>query len=359
MIRLLCIANPERYAGAVTDVPLSYARLAAHPEVELYHADTAAMMRGGDLIETVPVPVGFMPDQLRSLSQRPTEPRPPEAFDLAFDRTLKPFPEGFVEALGGWSSRLRFVNDPAGIARQLDPAFLIRAARGHLPPVLLTGDAGEAEAFFRRHGTVVAKRPNSCGGREVYRIGFAADGSLRSDNIGEGERIHADFAALFARLSAEGAESVLLARFLPRVTEGDRRIVVVGGEIYGTYVRSSTDGHWVQNVSRGGRCELLDVTGEDRRLVEATCRPYREVGVNVLGYDLLRDDDDRWLISEINAGNVGGLFRLEYLGVAGITDRFVDWLHRLAETSGPPAGGRPGLTVTGGAVKRDGAVLRP
>ncbi|MGB5457827.1 MAG: hypothetical protein WBO73_20765 [Gammaproteobacteria bacterium] len=45
------------------------------------------------------------------------------------------------------------------------------------------------------------------------------------------------------------------------------------------------------------------------------------------GYDLLQNDSGSWTISEINAGNIGGLFRIEYLGVPGVTDRFVAWLH--------------------------------
>jgi hypothetical protein len=46
----------------------------------------------------------------------------------------------------------------------------------------------------------------------------------------------------------------------------------------------------------------------------------------VPGYELLRDDNSDWKISEINAGNIGGLLRIEHLGVAGVTDRFVAWL---------------------------------
>jgi glutathione synthase/RimK-type ligase-like ATP-grasp enzyme len=330
MLRLLCIANPARYASSVTDVPLSYARLAAHPDVELYHAETAAVLAATDRIEATQVPLGFLPDEFRTLPSRPTMALPPEHFDIAFDRTLKPFPEGLYDRLGALSARLRFVNDPAGIQRHLDPAFLLRAAADHLPPMLLTADPAAAAAFFRAHGTVVAKRPNSCGGREVFRLSLAADGCIDSDNIVEGRRGWPDFDCLFRHLTQGRREPLLLARYLPRVCEGDKRIVVVGGEPYGAYLRRAADGHWVQNVSRGGRCELDLVSDADRALVAQTSRPYLEVGINLLGYDLLRDDDGCWRISEINAGNIGGLFRLEYLGVSGVTDRFVAWLERFA-----------------------------
>jgi glutathione synthase/RimK-type ligase-like ATP-grasp enzyme len=334
MLRLLCIANPARYASSVTDIPLSYARLAAHPRLELYHAETEAMMRREDRVQVVRVPVGFMPDAFRTLPERQTVALPLSHFDLAFDRTLKPFPDGFYHHLKRFAAAgLRFVNDPSGIERQLSPDFLLKAAAGRLPPMLLTADAAEAAGFFVTHGTLVAKRPNSCGGREVFRLTAKGDGSIATDNIVEGQRRYVDFEGLFRHLSRDGETPVLFARYLPRVREGDKRIVVVGGEPYGAYLRRAADGHWVQNVSRGGTCEIADVSDDDRALITETSRTYLGAGINVLGYDLLRNDDGGWLISEINAGNIGGLFRLEYLGVPGVTDRFVDWLRRFANQS--------------------------
>ena len=97
-------------------------------------------------------------------------------------------------------------------------------------------------------------------------------------------------------------------------------------------------GNWKMNKTAAEAAEMInelkakvaDVSDVDRALITETSRDYLDAGINVLGYDLLRNDDGGWLISEINAGNIGGLFRLEYLGVAGVTDRFVDWLHRHA-----------------------------
>jgi hypothetical protein len=50
----------------------------------------------------------------------------------------------------------------------------------------------------------------------------------------------------------------------------------------------------------------------------------------------LRDGNEGWLISEINAGNIGGLFRLEYLGVHGVADRFVDWICHFSHSATRP-----------------------
>jgi len=131
---------------------------------------------------------------------------------------------------------------------------------------------------------------------------------------------------MFLHITKDTSEPVLLMTYLPRVTEGDRRIVVMDGEIFGTYIRRSKNGHWIQNVSFGSTCKLMSVTEEDRILVTATAPYYQQAGIRLLGYDLLLDNNGTWKVSEINAGNIGGLFRLEYLGVKGVPDRFVDKL---------------------------------
>lgn len=319
----------------MTDVPLSYARLAAHPDIDLYHVDTRCMMAPGHQIFATRIPAGFMPDDFSGLDQRALTSFDPDHFDLAFCRTLKPFADGYLARLAQRSVALKFVNDPAGIQEQLQPGFFLDAAAALAPPTILTADTGIAERFLTAHGTIVAKRANSCGGRGVYRIARTSDGRARTENVVEGERGFDAFPALFAHLTADGTEQILLMRYLSRVIEGDRRIVVVDGQIFGTYVRRSSRRDWIQNVSAGAVCELVPVEPEDQRLVDATCEHYREAGIHILGYDLLLDDDGSWRISEINAGNIGGLFRIEYLGVAGVADRFVDWLHHFAAQGYP------------------------
>ena len=135
------------------------------------------------------------------------------------------------------------------------------------------------------------------------------------------------FAEVMNDLLDHENEPLQFVRYLGQVTAGDKRIVVVDGEIYGAYLRKSQDGHWVQNVSLGSHCTLSVATMQERRIIAATQGHYRNEGLHVLGYDFLRDDDGHAKLSEINAGNIGGLARLEQLGKSGAMNRFVNWLH--------------------------------
>lgn len=311
----------------MTDVPLSYARLAAHPDIELFHSDTEAMLSPGQHIHATPVPAGFMPDEFGRLQWQKTMPFAPEDFDLALCRTLKPFPQDYLSCLKQWSERLLFINDPAGIEKQLRLGFFVETANMFTPHTMITSNEQSALRFLRQHQVIVAKRGNSCGGRGVFRISLTPKGSYVADNMVESTHHYASFSQLYAHLTHNGAEEILLMRFLPRVTEGDKRIIVVDGKIFGTYLRTSSSDHWVQNVSFGGHCKLMSTEPEDQEIVAATHIRYKQAGIHILGYDLLKDNDGTWKVSEINAGNIGGLFRIEYLGIAGVTDRFVAWLH--------------------------------
>ncbi len=337
-MRLLCIANPAACASASTDVPLSYARLAAHPEVELFHAETDSLLRPGnrpgDRIDAVRVEAGFAREEFGELSSRSATALGADFFDVALCRTLKPFPLGYIARLNEWSRALLFVNHPAGIERQLHQEFFVEAASEFMPPAVLTADRSVAGQFLEHHQTIVAKRSNSCGGRGVFKVFRTNSGDFASDNVVEGTQSFAAFSELFDHVSVPAGDPVLLVRYLPRVTEGDKRIIVVDGRVIGAYGRKSARGHWVQNVSFGATCERVSVSDEEREIVRQTCRPYGDAGIHLLGYDLLQDDDGTWKVSEINAGNIGGIFRLEEMGVERVTDRFVSWLQAFAERSG-------------------------
>ena len=111
--------------------------------------------------------------------------------------------------------------------------------------------------------------------------------------------------------------------------------MVVDGEIYGSYLRRSKSGHWVNNVSADGECTLVDISIEERDAIAHTVGHYQRMGLHTLGYDFLMDDDGTWRISEINAGNIGGFARLELLTGRPVMDRFIGWLLDFASRPNP------------------------
>jgi len=350
-VRLLCICDPRAYLRPSSEIPLFYQRLARDARASSFHLPATAVL-DCDFSQPAPIPVAPLPSalsyddflDLNRVALEPGEGQDKAAiatcvsvaytandFDLIFCRTLKPFPPGYLQQLSRWEQFANFVNSPTRKIEQLQPEFLLQVAAEYLPDTIVTNDAGQAQAFFERHRTIVAKRSNSCGGRGVFKIWYQ-DRHFRVDNLNSGLQMFSSFNAVMAYIQSQSSEPMQLMRYLNRVDAGDKRILVVDGEIYGAFVRRSKSGYWVNNISGDGECYPAEVGDGEREAIANTVGEYRDRGLLTLGYDFLQDEDGSWRISEINVGNIGGFARLETLTHQPILQRFISWLIQLARS---------------------------
>ncbi len=334
-MKILSICDPSRYSSPPLDVPTYYQRISHRADIEFYHLPTqrvftdrflnVAAVRAQDLSSY---------QKFLDLSTAPATWLDLADVDLVFCRTLKPFPPGYLDRLSRWETRTQFANSPTGKQAQMKSDFLLQVAAGYIPETIVTADVEEALAFFERFQTIVAKQANSCGGRGVFKIWYR-DGAFQVDNVLAGTQSFSSFTEAVASLQIGQTEPLQFCRFLHRTAAGDKRVVVVDSEIYGSYLRRSKHGHWVNNVSSGGECTLAEISTAEIEAIEQTVGRYRTLGLHTLGYDFLMDDDGTWRISEINAGNIGGFARLELLTGQPTMDRFIDWLvDRAGRSSG-------------------------
>lgn len=313
------------------DVPTLYQHFARDPRIEFLHVPIEAVVEAGP-IEAVAVPEALTYSDFLRLDEQPRLQLSLADVDLVFCRRLKPFPEGYLDLLSHWAKFTRFLNNPANKVEQMQPDFLQTVAGAYLPDTLVTSNLAEATAFFEQHQTIVAKRANSCGGRGVFKIWYAHR-SFWIDNSLTGTRSFETLAQLLQYLQGNDPEPLQFVRYLNSVTAGDKRIVVVDGEIYGAYIRRSKSGYWVNNVSVDGECELAEISSDEQEAIEQTVGLHCDRNLHTLGYDFLLDDDGIWKISEINVGNIGGFARLEALSGEKICDRFINWLLNFAQGS--------------------------
>ncbi|MEM6611502.1 MAG: hypothetical protein AAF652_04465 [Cyanobacteria bacterium P01_C01_bin.72] len=329
----LIICNPQPYRDRFGDVPTFYRHLAQDKRINLFHCNTAQVLSKTSNVATVwatAIKDNLTYEDFLNLNNLPTRPIALEKFSLAFCRSLKPFPRGYLERLSDWEQQLLFVNSPSHKQEQIEADFLLKVASAWIPDTIVTRDYDIAYSFWLKHQTVIAKHTNSCGGRGVYKIWYE-DSQFQVDNFNLGQRSFGCFAEVLDYLNDTTDAPLQFVRYLRQVNQGDKRIVVVDGEIYGAYLRRSKSGHWVNNVSGDGECLLAEITAPEREAIASTVVAYQSRGLHTLGYDFLLDDDGVWRISEINAGNIGGFARLEQLTQTPVMARFVDWLIGFAE----------------------------
>ncbi|WP_299488126.1 YheC/YheD family protein [Acaryochloris sp. IP29b_bin.137] len=330
MIKLLCICDPSLYTSPQQDVPTTYIHFAQHPQIQLFHAP-AEWVNDPQQVLAVQVPQSLTYPEFLQLDTLPQSTYSLAEFDLVFCRRLKPFPPGYLDILGQWSRQTQFLNHPIRKQEQMQPDFLSKIAGPYIPHTLVTSEVEQAQSFFQQHQMIVAKRANSCGGRGVFKIWQDAN-QFWVDNSLTGTHGFPTFQSVMGYLQGNVSEPLQFVRYLQKVTAGDKRVVVVNGEIYGAYLRRSRTGYWVNNVSVDGDCTLAEIMPEEQEAIANTVGAYSERGLHTLGYDFLLDDDGTWKISEINVGNIGGFARLQALTGEPICDRLTDWMLEYART---------------------------
>lgn len=327
-MKILLISDPKTHPPFDTTVTI-YSLLAASPAFEVYHAEPV------DIVNHPDFPIRILPPSIDFETFNALSGLSPIAFssariDLAFCRSDKPYPTGYLNRLeeleiGG----LKFVNSPQGLKWHLDPKNTFSLLAKHSASTILTNSAEEALRFLQENQEIVAKRPASYGGKGVYRIKECKSG-YEVDNIIEGKKHLPEAESLFRELFDSSDAPFQLVRYLKTVSQGDKRILVNRGKILGAYLRKSSSGSWVQNITQGAEAFPADVTGRERNCIRQTEPHYRNRGLNTLGYDFLCDENGDWLLSEINAGNIGGYDRLDKLSNSDSLSKLLTLLSELS-----------------------------
>ncbi len=149
-----------------------------------------------------------------------------------------------------------------------------------IPPTLVARDADELRRFAAAHEEIVLKPLDGMGGRGIFRV-RAGDTNLNS--------------MLETLLGGEGC-FVMAQKFIPAISAGDKRILLVDGEpVPYALARIPRRGEFRGNLAAGGRGEGVPLSERDRWIVEQVAPDLRRRGLLFVGLDVIGD----WL-TEIN-----------------------------------------------------------
>ncbi|CAA9497811.1 MAG: Glutathione synthetase [uncultured Sphingomonas sp.] len=225
--------------------------------------------------------------------------RDPQPLDLADDvdvvlmRQDPPFDIAYITAahlLERLAGKTLVVNDPRSVRDAPEKLWVLDFAR-FMPPTLITRSLDELTAFHHRHREVVLKPLHGNGGAAVFRIG--TDGSnLRA------------LAELFLQT---WKEPFIAQAFLPAVSKGDKRIILVDGEPVGAINRIPGAGEIRSNLAAGGTAAKTELTDREREICAALGPELRTRGLLFTGIDVIGGE---WL-TEINVTSPTGLVALD------------------------------------------------
>jgi glutathione synthase len=213
--------------------------------------------------------------------------------DVVLMRQDPPFDLGYITAthlLERIQGETLVVNDPAAVRNAPEKVWVLDYAR-FMPPTMLTRSLGAARKFAAEHGDVVIKPLHGNAGKAVFKV----------DNGS------ANLAPLMELFNATYREPHVIQAFLPAVADGDKRIVLVDGEVAGAINRRPGSGEIRSNLAAGGTAEASELTDTEREICEALGPELKRRGLLFVGIDVI---GGRWL-TEINVTSPTGIVAID------------------------------------------------
>ncbi|MCZ8017307.1 glutathione synthase [Novosphingobium sp.] len=213
--------------------------------------------------------------------------------DVVLMRQDPPFHMGYITAthlLERIEAETLVVNNPRSV-RNAPEKVMVLDYRRFMPPTLVTRSVDEVRAFQAEHGAVVVKPIHGNGGKAIFRV--PAEG----DNL----------SALFEVFNQTWPEPHMVQPFLPEVAQGDKRIVLIDGEVAGAINRKPGEGEFRSNLAVGGSAEATDLTPRELEICEAMGPELKRLGLIFVGIDVI---GGQWL-TEINVTSPTGIIAID------------------------------------------------
>ncbi len=207
-------------------------------------------------------------------AQAPVE-APLDAFDAVLMRQDPPFDMEYVAAT--WlleraqAAGARIINDPRAVRDHSEKLAILEFPQ-LIPETVVAREAEALQAFIDAAGDAILKPLDGMGGSGVFRV--------RRDDPNRN--------VIVETLTGHGARSIMAQHFLPQIAEGDKRILLIGGEVVPfALARIPKPGETRGNLATGGTGVAQPLTVHDREIAEALAPVLHERGILLAGIDVI------------------------------------------------------------------------
>jgi glutathione synthase len=247
---------------------------------------------------------GYLPTPLSAA------PATLSSFDCIFIRKEPPFDAGYVNSLQILSvirKKTFILNDPVGMLACGEKLCGL-ALKGLCPESLVTSDILAAQNFIiSLKSRTVLKPLDNKGGAGVLSV-FPGDKSLPR---------------LLKHSTANGTRKILIQRFIPHQETGDKRILILNGEIIGAFLRKPAKHEFRANLSLGGSMHPCKILARDRQIVLALKPILEQNGLYFTGIDVING-----YLSEVNVTSPSGIPEIKELYGINLQEKIADFLEQ-------------------------------
>jgi glutathione synthase len=206
-----------------------------------------------------------------------------EEMDVILMRKDPPFNEAFIHTTQileyAERSGVLIVNRPRAL-RDCNEKLFACDFPACMPATLVTQSREKFLSFWHQHGDVICKPLNTMGGESVFRV--------RKDDVNAN--------VVYEVLTRRGKEQMMVQKFIPEISLGDKRILMIDGEpVPYLLARVPQDGDWRGNLAAGAKGQVQTLTPRDQFIAQQVGPVLRERGILFAGLDVIGD-----YLTEIN-----------------------------------------------------------
>ena len=216
-------------------------------------------------------------------------------FDVVYLRQDPPFDMAYITTthlLERLQPGTLVVNDPAAVRNAPEKVFVLDFL-DLMPPTLITRDPAAIKAFHDEHKDIVIKPLYGNGGAAVFRL---AEGDTNLNSLIE-------------LLGMTFREPIMVQRYVLQVREGDKRIILVDGEVAGAINRVPAPDETRSNLHVGGTAKKVTLTARDKEICARLGPELKKRGLIFAGIDVIGD-----YLTEINVTSPTGIRQVREFG---------------------------------------------
>ena len=275
-MQILFVADPLESFQTYKDTTFSMMREAQRRGHQIVACEPRQLLwqQGGVVqAQTRRITLTGQPD--RWFEEQPSEVLALHSFDAVIMRKDPPFDSEYFYATHMLEQAERegakVFNKPRAL-RDHPEKLAIMEFPQHIGPTLVTRDAQAVRAFHAEHQDIILKPLDGMGGMGIFRV--KADGL----NLG----------SIIETLNREGAQTLMVQKFLPAIAQGDKRVLVIGGvPVPFCLARIPQGGEVRGNLAAGGLGVAQPLNDADRAMAQAMGPTLAARGLLLVGLDII------------------------------------------------------------------------
>ncbi len=260
------------------------------------------------------VPVVPQLDPQKPFIEKKKELLTPQTIDCVFIRSDPPFDYQYLVntwLLDRLPRHIPVINSPSGIRTVNEKIWATRFPE--ITPRTLIGQRREdLFSFLAEEKDIVVKPTDGFGGSSVFRV-----------------RVEDKNAKVILETATHRfSRDVILQRYVPESEKGDKRILLLDGEVLGAVLRVHAPDDHRNNFFAGGKPFPAEINAEDREIVSTLKPELQRLGLVFVGIDVIGGR-----LIEVNVTSPTGLQEMNRLYQKTLEDQVIDFAEKLVEST--------------------------